>query len=109
VLKAVAATLLRCVRASDIVARIGGDEFVVLLWNISGPLAAAKGAALEAAVCSTPVPWDGSRFFVGASAGVALLSPFGTPDDVLARADAAMYARKAERRCGRFGAREAAG
>ena len=41
-LKAVAATLVRNVRASDVVARFGGDEFVLLLWNVSGPAAAAK-------------------------------------------------------------------
>ena len=58
VLKAIAAALVRNVRASDVVARIGGDEFAVLLWNVSGPDAAAKAAALEAAVYSTPVRWD---------------------------------------------------
>jgi len=35
VLKAIAATLARNVRASDVVARIGGDEFVVLFWNVT--------------------------------------------------------------------------
>ncbi len=50
VLKAIAATLARNVRASDVVARIGGDEFVVLLWNVTAAAAAAKAAALEAAV-----------------------------------------------------------
>ena len=44
VLKAVAAALVRSVRASDVVARIGGDEFAVLLWNVTGPAAAAKAA-----------------------------------------------------------------
>ena len=44
VLKAVAAALLRHVRASDVVARIGGDEFAVLLWNVDGAAAAAKAA-----------------------------------------------------------------
>src|SRR4030095_2227392 len=49
ILKAVAATLVRCVRASDTVARLGGDEFAVILWNLSEADAAAKVFALEAA------------------------------------------------------------
>jgi diguanylate cyclase (GGDEF)-like protein len=97
VLKAVAAALVRHVRASDVVARLGGDEFVVLLWNVNGAEAAAKAAGLEAAVYGTPVRWGASTLVVGASAGVALLGALDAPPDVLARADAAMYARKAER------------
>ena len=100
VLKAVAAALVRNVRASDVVARMGGDEFAVLLWNVHGPAAADKAAALETAVYSTPVSWGVSTLVVGASAGVALLGALDAPADVLARADAAMYARK-ERRVGR--------
>ncbi len=98
VLKAIATALVRHVRASDVVARIGGDEFVALLWNVSGAEAAAKAAALERAVYSTPVRWGSSTLVVGASAGVVLLGALDTPADVLARADAAMYVRKAERR-----------
>jgi diguanylate cyclase (GGDEF)-like protein len=98
VLGAVAAALVRNVRASDVVARLGGDEFVVLLWNVSGTEAAAKAADLEAAVYGTPVRFGASTLVVGASAGVALLGALDTGADVLARADAAMYARKAERR-----------
>jgi diguanylate cyclase (GGDEF)-like protein len=98
VLKAVAAALVRHVRASDVVARIGGDEFVILLWNVQGAAAATKAAALEAAVYATPVRWGSSTLVVGASAGVTLLGALDTPAEVLGRADAAMYARKAERR-----------
>jgi len=97
VLKAVAAALLRHVRASDVVGRLGGDEFVLLLWNINGAEAAAKAHELEAAVYGTPVRWGASTLVVGASAGVALLGALDTPAEALARADAAMYARKAER------------
>jgi diguanylate cyclase (GGDEF)-like protein len=97
-LKAIAAALLRHVRASDVAARLGGDEFAVLLWNVSGPAVAAKARELENAVYSTPVRWGDSTLVVGASAGVALLGALDTAADVLARADAAMYARKAERR-----------
>jgi diguanylate cyclase (GGDEF)-like protein len=98
VLKAIAAALVRRVRASDVVARIGGDEFAVLMWNIGEADALAKAAALEAAVYATPVRWGASTLVVGASAGVAFIGPLDTPAEVLARADAAMYTRKAERR-----------
>jgi diguanylate cyclase (GGDEF)-like protein len=97
VLKAIAAALVRNVRASDVVARIGGDEFAVLLWNVNATGAAAKAVALETAVYSTPVRWDNATLVVGASAGLALLGALDSAADVLARADAAMYARKAER------------
>jgi diguanylate cyclase (GGDEF)-like protein len=97
-LKAIAAVLVRNVRASDVVARIGGDEFVVLLWNMRDADAAAKAAALEAAVYATPLRRGASTLVVGASAGVAFIGPLDTPAEVFARADAAMYARKAERR-----------
>jgi diguanylate cyclase (GGDEF)-like protein len=98
VLKAIAAALISHVRASDVVARIGGDEFVVLLWNVSDGEAAVKAAELEAAVYATPVRWGASTLVVGASAGVAFIGPLETPAEVLGRADAAMYARKTERR-----------
>lgn len=97
VLKTIAAALVRRVRASDVVARIGGDEFVVLLWNLTETDALAKAAALEAAVYATPVRWGDSTLVVGASAGAAFIGPLDTPAEVLARADAAMYARKAEK------------
>jgi diguanylate cyclase (GGDEF)-like protein len=103
VLKAVAATLLHNVRASDVVARVGGDEFAVLLWNVDAAAAAVKAVALEAAVYSTDVRWGASSFAVGASAGAALLGRLDMPAEVLARADAAMYARKAERKQRRAG------
>jgi diguanylate cyclase (GGDEF)-like protein len=103
VLKAIAAALCSRVRASDVVARIGGDEFAVLLWNISETDARAKAAALEGAVYATPVVWGKSTLAVGASAGVTFCGPTDSAAEVLARADTEMYARKAERR--RTGAR----
>jgi GGDEF domain-containing protein len=96
--KPVAASLSRNVRASDVVARFGGDEFVILLWNVSASIAETKARALEAAVYGTPMRWGSSTLVVGASAGVALLGALDTPAEALARADTAMYARKHERK-----------
>jgi diguanylate cyclase (GGDEF)-like protein len=97
-LRAIAATLMRHVRASDVVARIGGDEFAVLLFNLSGAAALAKADELEAAICATAVRFGGATLAVGASAGVAAVEAVDTAAAVLSRADAAMYARKAQRK-----------
>ena len=98
VLKTVAATLIRHVRASDIVARFGGDEFVVLLWNVTEQAAAAKAAALETMIATAAVRWGAVTLAVGASAGVAPIGAADVAAGLLARADAAMYARKRQRR-----------
>jgi diguanylate cyclase (GGDEF)-like protein len=100
-LKAVAATLRRHVRASDTVARVGGDEFVLLLWHLGAADAARKAAATEDLIAATEIAWNGARLSVGASAGFTELTPRDDAGDVLARADQAMYARKAERKRGR--------
>src|SRR5215831_358296 len=50
VLTAIASVLVSQVRASDVVARWGGDEFALLLWNLTETDARAKAAALEAAI-----------------------------------------------------------
>jgi diguanylate cyclase (GGDEF)-like protein len=101
VLRHVAATLTRHVRASDIVARIGGDEFAMLLWNLSEEHAARKAEALETLIDGTGVRVDTDELRVGASIGVAMLAPLDSPPHLMARADQAMYARKAARGGGR--------
>ena len=49
-LKAVARELIGHVRASDVVGRLGGDEFGVLMWHLEGPQATAKARELEAMI-----------------------------------------------------------
>ncbi len=98
VLKAVAATLLRQVRASDVVGRLGGDEFAVLLWNLTETDARAKAALLEQAIDRLTLTFRGHTVTASASAGVAILGPHAEASRALEEADSAMYVRKAQRR-----------
>ncbi|HLL29200.1 MAG TPA: GGDEF domain-containing protein [Xanthobacteraceae bacterium] len=86
------------VRASDVVARIGGDEMVVLLWNLRADQAELKARAMEELIAASPFEQNGKRFNIGLSAGFTMLAPDDTVETALARADQAMYARKRERR-----------
>ena len=99
-LKAVAAELTRRVRASDVVGRLGGDEFGVVMWHVAPALAAAKALELERLLERITFAPDGARVSVGASAGIVPLAPGGTPAALIDAADRAMYARKRQRRGG---------
>jgi diguanylate cyclase (GGDEF)-like protein len=78
------------------VARIGGDEFAVLLWNLSAQAARSKADALERVIAATSVPWGEMALTVGASAGAAELAADTNVEELVACADAAMYERKRE-------------
>jgi diguanylate cyclase (GGDEF)-like protein len=98
VLKGVVAVLMRHVRSSDVVGRLGGDEFGLLLWNLTEADALAKAAALEEAIDRLTFVFKGRSVVAGASAGIALIGATDTATDVMEAADRAMYARKAARR-----------
>jgi diguanylate cyclase (GGDEF)-like protein len=99
-LRTVAAVLSGSVRASDVVARLGGDEFAVLMWNVSEAHAVPKARDLERAVAGASIVRDRAVLSVGASAGVAALSPLDTPEQAIDAADRAMYVRKREKAAG---------
>ncbi|MFC7534197.1 diguanylate cyclase domain-containing protein [Actinoplanes sp. GCM10030250] len=94
-LREVAQRLRACVRATDTVARIGGDEFAVLLSPESAGDASAIAARMVRVVESpVAVPGAGSAR-VGASVGIAVSSALTKDgDDLLREADHAMYAVK---------------
>jgi diguanylate cyclase (GGDEF)-like protein/PAS domain S-box-containing protein len=91
VLTGVAVVLNHRLRESDIVARFGGDEFAVLM-PVGGVAEATELADLLAAAIRLDVPTPAGPLF--ASVGIALFQELSTADEVLSRADDAMYAQK---------------
>ncbi len=85
----------------DLVARWGGDEFVILHRNIAGAPETAALARRIIEEIGRAVVIDGSEVIVGASIGSASAPDDGvTPDTLLSNADIALYAAKAEGRRG---------
>lgn len=94
-LVAVGARLQRVLRAEDLVARFGGDEFVVLLEDISGLEEAVNTARRICAAVEEPlVLTDGYEIVASVSVGIALTEPGQNADDILRDADVAMYKAK---------------
>lgn len=93
-LKAVAERLADNVRESDIVGRLGGDEFAVVLVQADRRTAEAKAKALAEAVQSRPADFPGGATPLRLAWGVCEITGDEEPEAILARADAAMYARK---------------
>jgi diguanylate cyclase (GGDEF)-like protein len=99
VLRAIAGALRAAVRTSDVVARYGGDEFVVIMPDTDGPEASHVAERASAAVAGLAHPMtDGSIVHVTCSVGLALHPRDGhTGRALLQAADAAMYTDKRSR------------
>ncbi|MDO7898160.1 sensor domain-containing protein [Pseudomonas citrulli] len=94
-LQAVASRLKGCIRDADTVARIGGDEFVVLLHSIQALEDAHRVQDKIRQVLSQPLHLDGYCLSIEPSIGVACFPDHGIEDVTLFRhADEAMYAAK---------------
>jgi diguanylate cyclase (GGDEF)-like protein/PAS domain S-box-containing protein len=90
----IANTLLGAVRTGDFVARWGGDEFAILV-QASDALGLRETAdRVRALVAQSEVRFDGGRFSIHVSIGGALAVLHETPDQILGRADRALYSAK---------------
>ncbi len=98
VLKHVARVLVDHVRESDAVGRLGGDEFGVLLNDVSPDEARRKADALIEVIDGASLIYEGIAHRVRGSVGLHVMTRSEEPEIALARADEAMYAEKHWRR-----------
>ena len=102
VLSAIAERLGARMRRSDTVARIGGDEFAIIVRHVADHDMLGSISTQLAALCGEPVDVGGEHICVGASVGVAAYPhDAATPTDLLAVADRRMYEHKRAARRGR--------
>ncbi len=103
VLQEVSQRLLGCLRESDTIARVGGDEFIIILEYLSNPYFAANVAEKLIMATSQPYSIEGATWKMSASVGISLYPLDGGDIDTLLKcADIAMYRAKRHRHTYRF-------
>ncbi len=96
-LKQVGERLSQRLREVDTVARMGGDEFTVILPAVHGVADSVAAAGRALACFATPFEIDGRNYYLGASVGIAHFPEHGDDADTLVKsADAAMYEAKTQ-------------
>jgi diguanylate cyclase (GGDEF)-like protein len=91
----VANLLASGVRHSDVVARIGGDEFGILLECADEAAAQETAARLIQQISACEFLHDGEELPLSVAIGVGMIDALDTPETIMERADEAMYRRKA--------------
>jgi diguanylate cyclase (GGDEF)-like protein len=94
VLRHFADLLASQIRDSDVLARIGGDEFAVILAHVTLDQATKKGASLAQSLREDPPVWNGQTVTLSFSCGAYELHAGASADTAIAHADRAMYAQK---------------
>ncbi len=94
VIVAAAGRIQTCARIGDTASRFGGDEFALLLEDVTFEQATALADRILLALHGTPVEFSGHTVVVGASVGIAAAGPGETTETLLRNADLAMYQAK---------------
>jgi diguanylate cyclase (GGDEF)-like protein len=93
-LRHVAGILRDNIRSSDVVGRLGGDEFGVILAQTDEAQAQDKASVLAEAITATPLTWDGIAINVSAAYGIYAFTGRDDPQHAIEAADRAMYLHK---------------
>jgi len=94
VLQHFATLLVNNVRDSDVVGRLGGDEFGVILAQADRPQAEEKAQQLLDVIKASPMDWEGNEIQLSCAVGIHQFSAEQSADDALSEADASMYREK---------------
>lgn len=98
--------LVEHVRDSDVVGRLGGDEFGVILAQADIAQAQEKAAQLIGVIAREPLIWEGHQIQLSCSVGMHEFHGQQSADDALSKADASMYEAKREHYAGKNGDNE---
>jgi diguanylate cyclase (GGDEF)-like protein/PAS domain S-box-containing protein len=94
VIASAARRLKSCARKADTAARVGGDEFALLIEGMSAQQVTAMADRVISALTKMPVEFSRRALTIGASVGIAVAGPHETTETLLRDADIAMYEAK---------------
>ncbi|MFM6854781.1 MAG: GGDEF domain-containing protein [Sphingopyxis sp.] len=90
----IASRLAEAMRRSDTLARIGGDEFGILLEAVSQSEARTKIRRMAASIADEPCVYDGKQVRLSAAFGLTMITPGRSAEELMGSADAEMYRAK---------------